>query len=152
MIEWRTFMKYDEHGMPIEKVWDTYEDKDLVDGFKLTVDEDGEWDQKTYEKMANKCNDTGKFMIEDHRPDYFELVAIPEPTEDEIIAQKQESVRRIRNQYLEETDKYMILDFPISDDERLSYKNYREYLRDYTENDQWWESNPLIYEDWKATI
>lgn len=67
-------------------------------------------------------------------------------------AKKSNQVRRIRNQYLEETDKYMILDYPISDDERLSYKNYREYLRDYTENDQWWESNPLIYEDWKATI
>ena len=67
-------------------------------------------------------------------------------------AKKSNQVRRIRNQYLEETDKYMILDYPISDDERLSYKNYREYLRDYTENDQWWESNPLVYEDWKATI
>ena len=77
-------------------------------------------------------------------------------TDEKVIEQqnieKSNQVRRIRNQYLEETDKYMILDYPISDDERLSYKNYREYLRDYTENDQWWESNPLVYKDWKATI
>ena len=40
------------------------------------------------------------------------------PTEDELKAQ----VRAVRNQYLEQTDKYMITDYPISDDERELYK------------------------------
>ena len=66
------------------------------------------------------------------------------PTEDELKAQ----VRSVRNQYLEQTDKYMIVDYPITDDERELYKQYRTYLRDYTLSENWWESNPLKFEEW----
>ena len=66
------------------------------------------------------------------------------PTEDELKAQ----VRAVRNQYLEQTDKYMITDYPISDDERELYKQYRTYLRDYTLSENWQESNPLKFEEW----
>ena len=51
------------------------------------------------------------------------------PTEDELKAQ----IRAVRNQYLEQTDKYMITDYPISDEERELYKQYRTYLRTYPE-------------------
>ena len=44
---------------------------------------------------------------------------------DEAIEQRKEQVRAVRNQYLEQTDKYMITDYPISDDERELYKQYR---------------------------
>ena len=66
------------------------------------------------------------------------------PTEDELKAQ----VRAVRNQYLEQTDKYMIVDYPITDDERELYKQYRTYLRDYTLTDNWWKVNPLTFEEW----
>lgn len=65
---------------------------------------------------------------------------------------KEQEVRAVRNQYLEATDKYMIADFPISDEEREQYKLYRQYLRDYTNQENWWESEPLIYQKWKEVI
>lgn len=60
----------------------------------------------------------------------------------------QHRVREIRDNALEQTDKYMIADFPISDEDRETMKQYRQYLRDYTKSDDWWESEPLKYEDW----
>ena len=67
------------------------------------------------------------------------------PTEDELKAQ----VRSVRNRYLEQTDKYMITDYPISDEERELYKQYRTYLRDYTLSENWWEHSPKTLEEWK---
>lgn len=65
------------------------------------------------------------------------------------IELKQENIRHIRNDYLSDTDKYMIVDFPVSDDERDLCKVYRQYLRDYTQTPDWWESYPKTFEDWK---
>lgn len=67
------------------------------------------------------------------------------PTEDELKAQ----VRAVRNQYLKQTDEFMIVDYPITDDERELYRQYREYLRDYTLSENWWESEPQKFEEWK---
>lgn len=64
---------------------------------------------------------------------------------DEAIEQRKEQVRAVRNQYLEQTDKYMITDYPITDDERELYRQYRTYLRDYTLTENWWESEPLKF-------
>ena len=69
---------------------------------------------------------------------------------DEAVEQKKADVRAIRNQYLEQTDKYMITDYPITDDERELYKQYREYLRDYTLSENWWEHSPMTFEEWKS--
>ena len=65
------------------------------------------------------------------------------PTEDELKAQ----VRAVRNRYLEQTDKYMIADYPITDEEREQYTAYRVYLRDYTLEDEWWLANPKTFEE-----
>ena len=67
---------------------------------------------------------------------------------DEAIEQKKAEVRAVRNQYLEQTDKFLIADYPITDEERELYKQYRTYLRDYTLSENWWESNPLKFEEW----
>ena len=69
---------------------------------------------------------------------------------DEAIEQRKEQVRAVRNQYLEQTDKYMIADYPVSDDERELYKQYRVYLRDYTLPENWWEHSPMTFEEWKS--
>ena len=69
---------------------------------------------------------------------------------DEAIEQKKAEVRAVRNQYLEQTDKYMITDYPITDDERELYKQYREYLRTYPECRDWYKANPKTYEEWKS--
>ena len=78
------------------------------------------------------------------KPIVIEPTPIPEPTEEELKAQ----VRSIRNQYLEQTDKYMIADYPVTDEEREIYKQYRTYLRDYTLSENWWKADPKTFEEW----
>ena len=97
---------------------------------------------KEYADLAVYCNKNG-LIIED-KGDYLEAVNPPEPS----IEDKQSQVRAVRNRYLEQTDKYMITDYPISDEERELYKQYRVYLRDYTLTDNWWKVNPLTFEEW----
>ena len=78
----------------------------------------------------------------------FQVKTIPEPT----IEEKQNQIRFVRNQYLSDTDKFMIVDFPISKEEKANYKSYRQYLRDYTEQESWLESNPKTFEEWKSEL
>ena len=69
---------------------------------------------------------------------------------DEAIEQKKADVRSVRNQYLSQTDKFVLVDYPITDDEREMYKQYRVYLRDYTLSENWWEHSPMTLEKWKS--
>ena len=74
-------------------------------------------------------------------------------TSDPAIEQYKEQVRTVRNQYLEQTDKYLsVQDFPITDEERELYKAYRIYLRDYTETEGWWLKDPLKFEEWNISV
>ena len=68
------------------------------------------------------------------------------PTDDELKAQ----VRAVRNSYLEQTDKFLLADYPIADEERELYKQYRVYLRTYPECIDWYKANPKTYEEWKS--
>ena len=99
-----------------------------------------------YADLAVYCNKNGK-VIED-KGDYLEAVNPPEPS----IEDKQAQVRSVRNQYLEQTDKYMIADYPITDEERELYKQYRTYLRDYTLTENWWEHSPKDFSTWKEML
>ena len=99
-----------------------------------------------YADLAVYCNKNG-LIIED-KGDYLESVNPPEQSTED----KQAQVRAVRNQYLEQTDKFMITDYPITDEERELYKKYREYLRDYTLPENWWESNPQKFEEWVSSI
>lgn len=56
----------------------------------------------------------------------YRLEETPAPTTEELSAQK----RAERDFLLVETDKYMLSDFPITDEKREQYKAYRQYLRD----------------------
>lgn len=69
---------------------------------------------------------------------------------DEAIEQRKQEVRSVRNQYLEQTDKYLsVSDFPIDADTKERYRLYRQYLRDYPETEGWYKQNPLTFEEWK---
>ena len=68
------------------------------------------------------------------------------------VEEKKAEVRSVRNQYLEQTDKYMIMDYPVTDEERELYKQYRTYLRDYTLTDNWWEHSPKDFSTWKEML
>ena len=108
----------------------------------MIVQKDG-MTNKQYADLAVYCNQNG-LIIED-KGEYLESVNPPAPTTEE----KQAAVREVRNGYLQATDIYMIADFPISEEERNQYKAYRQYLRDYTTSEDWWEETPLSFEDWK---
>ena len=69
---------------------------------------------------------------------------IPEPTEYELKAR----VRAIRTMFLLETDYTRLDDVPLDEIEKQYYREYRQYLRDYTEQENWWLQNPDDYETW----
>lgn len=105
-------------------------------------------------------NDSGKFpclvydeVAEDNQHEAADFVMVESEfvlkTDTKAIEQQKEQVREVRNGYLQATDIYMIADFPISEEERNQYKAYRQYLRDYTLGENWWDENPLSFEEWK---
>lgn len=61
---------------------------------------------------------------------------------------KKQEVRRVRNKLLKESDKYALLDFPQNDAEREEHFSYRQYLRDWTAREDWFEYNPMTFEEW----
>lgn len=67
-----------------------------------------------------------------------------EPTEEE----KREQVRGYRNWLLQSTDFSQLDDVPLDDAEKAIYREYRQYLRDYTNGENWWKENPMEYKDW----
>ena len=36
----------------------------------------------------------------------------------------------------------------LSEEDKLSIKNYRQYLLDYTKEENWWKQNPKTYDEW----
>lgn len=77
----------------------------------------------------------GSIMLDENNPDR--------------IARLSAEVKVVRNEMLDGTDKYMTIDFPVTDDEREQIKAYRQYLRDYPTIENWWTKNPLTLDEWK---
>ena len=72
------------------------------------------------------------------------------------IEYKQNTTREIRNSYLSQ---YIdpIVSNPLrwadmSDTEKQVYVDYRRYLLDYTEQENWWENYPKTIDEWKNNI
>lgn len=63
----------------------------------------------------------------------------------DVLAQEK---RAERDNLLAQTDKYMLPDFPITDEEREQYKAYRQYLRDVPEQPEFPSVELLSFEDW----
>lgn len=63
-------------------------------------------------------------------------------TDEKVIKQQKSQIRSKRDSLLQKTDKFMISDYPITEDERQKIKSYREYLRDYTLIENWWQQEP----------
>ena len=66
------------------------------------------------------------------------------------VEAKQIEVRDVRNGFLTDTDKYMIADFPVTEEARSRLRNYRRYLRDYTKTDGWFEKEPAAFKEWNG--
>ena len=68
---------------------------------------------------------------------------------DKPVEEKEAEARMMRDGLLSLTDKYMLADFPVSEEEREEYRSYRQYLRDYPETEYFPKVQPMSFEDWK---
>ena len=117
--------------------------KAIKNGKIICINETGEFPLMNYDSLEE---DT-EHQVDDyvHCDGQFVLTS-----SDEAIEQRKEQVRAVRNSYLEQTDKFMIMDYPITDDERELYRQYRTYLRTYPECRDWYEANPKTFDEWKS--
>ena len=108
-----------------------------------------ELNDEEYAAVAEWCNEGNEYTIED-KGDYYAVVKIPEPTEEE----KAERVREIRNQYLEEyVDK--VVSNPLrwadmTEEEQQQIKDYRQYLLDIPQQEAFPDIEVLTFEQWLA--
>ena len=117
--------------------------KALKNGKIIGINETGEFlclvydsvEEDTEHQLSDYIHCDGQFVL---------------TSSDEAIEQREAEVRSIRNGYLEQTDKYLsVTDYPISDEERELYKQYRAYLRDYPDSsDDWFKHDPMSFDEW----
>ena len=81
---------------------------------------------------------------QDWRGWWYKTGEVPEkPLEIKI-----KEIRQQRDSLLVQTDKYMITDYPISEEKREKYKQYRQYLRDITLSLEFPNLEILTFEKW----
>ena len=140
-----------------EKTWEEVKTDELVEGYKLYLDKDGEYNLKIYEAMAKICNEKQELTIVDHRPDYFSLEKIPEPT----VEEKSNQVKSIRNQYMSDTlarcDRYEkqksgLLTTTDTYDTYLNLLKYLQYLRDVPQSADFPNIEVLTFDEWSVTL
>ena len=76
--------------------------------------------------------------------DWYLAGYVPEP----LVEEMQSKVRAIRDTYLQHYDFTQLPDAPFTEEEKAKYADYRQYLRDYTTLPNWWEQNPMTFEEW----
>lgn len=100
-----------------------------------------------YSQVADWCNDNSYTIVESGN--YYKVEKLPEPTppsEDELKVQ----VRAVRDSYLSATDYTQLPDAPFTSEEKAQYAGYRQYLRGYTDNADWWLEDPKTFNEWKS--
>lgn len=109
---------------------------------------DGTLDENFNEarKWAQEHNTTFEELVDrrDLPKRYFQIGEEPIPTEDEL----KEKVRAVRNGYLSYWDFTQLIDAPFTEDEKQKYREYRQYLRDYTDGENWWLQDPDDFATW----
>lgn len=144
-----------EQYMPKEKLWAWLPAKseELIDGYKLPIDGDGDWNPKIYEAMVAKCQ-SGLFEIKDCRPDYFELV---KKSDDTLTQEKANQIRSIRSQYMAEIlnkiDRYEKqvsggIETTDSEETYKQYLQYLQYLRDIPQSENFPNEDVLTFDEW----
>lgn len=82
---------------------------------------------------------------------YEEIQTEKEEQREKTQEEKENEIRAIRNFYLFDTDKFLsVPDFPITEEEKGKYREYRKYLRDYTKEKEWYEHSPMTFEEWRG--
>lgn len=79
----------------------------------------------------------------------FEIRAVPEPTQEE----KENNARATRDAYLQQFVDPVVSNplrwGELSDDEKQQYADYRGYLLDYPQSDEFPDAAPKTFEQWK---
>ena len=65
----------------------------------------------------------------------IEIPTIEIPTEEILIEKKENNMKFTRNLLLQETDKYLLPYYPITPEQLEIVKEYRQALRNFTQND-----------------
>ncbi|TGN20816.1 phage tail assembly chaperone [Leptospira idonii] len=60
-------------------------------------------------------------------------------------------IRAFRDHLLLKTDPYLLPDRNLEPSTKDRYIRYRQYLRDYTQKEDWFLSNPSIFSEWQET-
>lgn len=97
---------------------------------------------KGYDPMAYTIS-AGQFI-----PALGEVLAVRAEAEK---ARKAEALRAKRDELLIGTDKYLIPDFPLTDEQREQYLAYRQYLRDVPEADGFPEVQVMTFKEFAMT-
>ena len=109
--------------------------------------------QEEYSKVAQWCNETQEYTIEDDG-EYYKVVKIPEPTEEEV----KENVRTICSQYINNiswrverynTQKELGIETSDTTETYLKILEYMQYLREYDNSGEWWLEEPKTFADWQ---
>ena len=73
----------------------------------------------------------------------------------ELQTAKETAVRAVHNQYLVEYVDGVVSNplrwAEMSAEEQAQITDYRRYLLDYTTTENWYEQNPLTFDEWKLT-
>ena len=119
--------------------------KALKDNKIIAINETGEFpclvhdrvEEDTEHQVADYIHCDGQFVL---------------TSSAEAIEQKKSEVRAVRNQYLEQTDKFLLVDYPITSTQKTKYKQYRSYLRDYPDSSEdWFEHEPMSFTEWTTS-
>lgn len=103
-----------------------------------------------YKERADFVSKWINYEIEETE-DLIQVWVKTEEEQKELEKENQKiSVRSIRNKYLADSDKFVsVPDFPITEEEKEKYKEYRQYLRDYPESSEdWYKQKPKTFEEW----
>lgn len=119
--------------------------KAIENGKIVGINETGEFPLMNYDSLEEDTEHKVSDYI--HYDGQFVLTV-----SDEAIEQRKEQVRSVRNQYLKQTDKYMIVDYPITSTQKTKYKRYRAYLRDYPDSSEdWFDHEPMSFAEWSTS-
>ena len=119
--------------------------KALKNGKIICINETDEFPLMNYESLEEDAEHQLSDYV--HCDGQFVLAS-----SDEAIEQRKEQVRAVRNQYLEQTDKFLLSDYPITSTQKTKYKQYRAYLRDYPDSSEdWFKHEPMSFAEWSTS-
>lgn len=119
--------------------------KALKDNKIIAINDTGEFPLMNYDSIEEDTENLLKDFIENNG----EFVL---KESDSGVEKQKELIRLVRNKYLEEyidnRAKSPLMWADVSDEEKFLLSEYRNYLLNYTEKENWYLVSPYTYEAW----